>query len=372
MMIASFDDWERFRHTVKNLNRYVFCPSILDAAETGFKYISNEEFLRWLLDSLKKQDRSLKLEKDTALWRAQLDGTPYRPPPGILVEDDGCEVAIPDFQCRAFLKAHDSARMIPYSDKAKEGRINPKGIPCLYAATNLRIALSEMKPMIGSYLTLAEFATLRELRIVDFASKPIELADPVGGPTDDEMVSLVWEEINDAFSEPVTDSDNIADYAPTQIVAELFRRAGYDGIRYKSKCVEFESLQPRGSAERSEESQRAQHTDGSNIALFDLASAQFKSSKLYRFAVTELGCFDFRQVNTLVCAGSLGLIRRPIAPAFGERTPPITVVSETVGYSRRYRYLPLTGRFRSAPPHGCQRPLPAMAQTFGASENRHC
>jgi hypothetical protein len=300
MTIVSLDDWNRFRYNVKNNNRHIFCPSILGAAEANSKFISGAEFLSWLLDSLRRWNRFVKLEKATTLWRAQLGGTPYKPPPDTWVTENGTEAACPGFQCRAFLKPHDCARMNPYSDKAKEGRINPKGIPCLYTATDPRIALSEMKPMIGSYLTLAEFVTVKELRIVDFASKPIELINPDDGPTDDEMDSLVWEDINDAFSEPVTDSDDIADYAPTQILAELFRRAGYDGIRYKSKCIEFESLQPLGSAERREQLQQTMHNDSRNIALFDLANANFKTSRLYRFAVIERGCFDFQQVNTLV------------------------------------------------------------------------
>lgn len=294
MTIVTIDDWKRFRHSVKNNNRYIFGPSLLGADEAGFKFISSEEFLRWLLDSLRKWNRFVELKKTTTLWRAQLGGAPYKPPPYVLTEKDGNKVEV---RWREFLEPHNCKRMTPRPGKAKEGRINPKGIPCLYTATDPRTALSEMKPMIGSYLTLAEFSTERDLRIVDFASEPIALAGP---PTDDQMDSLVWEDVNDAFSEPATDSDDIADYASTQIVAELFRRAGYDGIRYKSRCIEFESQQPPGSPERLDESQAVTHSGGRNIALFDLASAKFKTSRLYRFAVTERGCFDFRQVNTQV------------------------------------------------------------------------
>lgn len=204
------------------------------------------------------------------------------------------------FSARAFLKAHGCKRMMPYSDKAKEGRVNPKGIPCLYTATNPHTALSEMKPRIGSYLTLGEFVTVKELAIVDFACERLQLADPNDGPTEEEMDILVWEDLNDAFSEPVTDSDDIADYAPTQIVAELFRRAGYDGIRYKSKYIQFESLEPWGSQERVEDFQNVKSQHGQNIALFDVTSAEFRTSRLYRFAINQRGAFDFIPVNDLV------------------------------------------------------------------------
>lgn len=157
-----------------------------------------------------------------------------------------------------------------------------------------------MKPTIGSYLTLAEFVTVNELRIVDFASERIEIADANGNPTDDEMETMVWEDINDAFAEPVTNTDDVADYAPTQILGELFKCAGYDGIRYKSKNSEFESLQPLGSQERGDEIDAANPSPGVNVALFKIADAEFTTSRLYRFAVNTNGQFDFREVKTHV------------------------------------------------------------------------
>ena len=195
--------------------------------------------------------------------------------------------------------------MKPFSDKAKEGRVNPKGIPCLYTATNPNTALTEMKPKAGSLLTVAKFVTARDLKIVDFACDPIELENPEDDPTDKEMESMIWEGLNDAFSEPVNDSDDIADYAPTQIVAELFRRSGFDGIRYKSKIFEFESLEPLGSPGRARDYAEAKSTRpgddrGRNIALFDLNSATFQGSELYKFAINATRTFSFRQVNEMV------------------------------------------------------------------------
>ena len=244
----------------------------------------------------------MKLDKGTVLWRAQLDGTPHKPPP--------ITVGAQELELRQTLTPHDRVRMTPYSDKAKEGRINPKGIPCLYTATDPRVALTEMKPTIGSYLTLAEFVTAREVRIVDFASEPIEIASSNDGPTNDEMDSLLWEHINDAFAEPVTNTDDAADYAATQILGELFKCAGYDGIRYKSKYSEFESLQPWGSQERVDEIKAAKSSAGLNVALFKVADAEFTTSRLYRFAVNTHGKFDFREVKMDVfCADQIPDLR---------------------------------------------------------------
>jgi hypothetical protein len=52
--------------------------------------------------------------------------------------------------------------------------------------------------------------------------------------TPEEAEHFIWKHINQAFSEPVTDSDNTADYIPTQILAERFKRDGYEGVIYTS------------------------------------------------------------------------------------------------------------------------------------------
>jgi hypothetical protein len=289
VIFASSEDWARFRYSVKNRHRYVISPSLF-GGEQCVGLLSHEHFLEWLLSFLKERNRFVKLEKGTVLWRAQLGGTPRKPPP--------ITVGAEEWGMRVALTPHDRDRMTPYSDKAREGRINPKGIPCLYTATHPRVALAEMKPTIGSYLTLAEFVTVSELRIVDFASERIEIADSDEGPTDDEMDSMLWEDINDAFAEPVTSTDEVADYAPTQILGELFKCAGCDGIRYKSKCSEFESLQPGGSRDRLDEIRASKPAAGLNLALFKIGDAEFRTSGLYRFAINSHGQFDFREVKT--------------------------------------------------------------------------
>ncbi|MFL6450471.1 MAG: RES domain-containing protein [Bryobacteraceae bacterium] len=58
--------------------------------------------------------------------------------------------------------------------------------------------------------------------------------------------------MSQAFSTPVTRDGSLADYAPTQILAELFKLKGYDGIRHKSLLNEGK---------------------GTNLALFDIDSA---------------------------------------------------------------------------------------------------
>jgi hypothetical protein len=73
----------------------------------------------------------------------------------------------------------------------------------------------------------------------------------MSAPAPSEVDDIVWAAIDGAFSQPVTSTDDYADYAPTQILAELFRSEGYDGLAYKSAFGET----------------------GYNLALFDIDSA---------------------------------------------------------------------------------------------------
>src|SRR6202023_1522061 len=53
-------------------------------------------------------------------------------------------------------------------------------------------------------------------------------------PSNEAVSNNVWTRIDQAFSEPVTHADNHADYAPTQILADVLKEQGYDGVCYRS------------------------------------------------------------------------------------------------------------------------------------------
>jgi hypothetical protein len=116
-----------------------------------------------------------------------------------------------------------------------------------------------MRPWVGSYLSVGQLEVLRDLEVVnctaDDRRRKIYFAQP--DATERERVN--WMDIDDAFSTPVTVSDDLADYAPTQALAELFRQQGFDGIAYRS------GFGP-----------------GHDLALFDLDSTRLVNCQLYR------------------------------------------------------------------------------------------
>lgn len=63
--------------------------------------------------------------------------------------------------------AYPPDRMKPLTDRAAEGRANPKGIPMLYLCTSKDAAMSEVRPWLGSMISLGNFEIKRDLLIAD-------------------------------------------------------------------------------------------------------------------------------------------------------------------------------------------------------------
>lgn len=163
------------------------------------------------------------------------------------------------------------ARMRPLIGKASDGRANPKGIPCLYMASDQHTALAECRPWIGSLVSIAMFKTLKPLKVVDCTvgvDKHYLFMNP-NAPAK-MKADAVWSDVGRAFRQPVTRDDNTADYAPTQAIAEAFRREGFDGVVYRSSFG----------------------TDRYNLAIFDLDAAKLVMNELHEIKDVE---FKFGQ-----------------------------------------------------------------------------
>jgi hypothetical protein len=169
--------------------------------------------------------------------------------------------------------------MKPKAELVGDGRVNPRGIPCLYLADKDKTAMAEVRPWLGSYVSLAQFRVMRDCEIVDCSmdktrrklvftadGKPKEIEDPAG------IEAIVWSDIAKAFSKPVDADEPYIEYVPTQVLAEAFRRHGYDGIAYRSLL----------------------NGGGVNFALFDLEAADLMNCGLYEASSIS---FDFHQVD---------------------------------------------------------------------------
>jgi RES domain-containing protein len=244
-MRANFPSWrsyQRFAHTVQRKARYIhdkeiktFCAQVI---RTG-------------------KERRRRLKKGTVLFRAQIGEYQGPKSPNDL-----------DNQDQPF--PHLPSRMVPLEGSASEGRANPKGISYLYLASDRETAIAESRGVKSDVISVGAFELTRSLSIVDCSvgRSPTFYFEE---PSPAKRTEAVWRDIDHAFSRPLTRSDQQADYVPTQILTELFKTHGFDGVAYGSSLA-----------------------DGRNLVLFDVHAAQLTNCCLFRVTKSKL---EFEQAS---------------------------------------------------------------------------
>lgn len=237
---ASWRSYQDFARGVRRERRYVWEQEVT-------------AFLDTVLATIRERDRTI--SEESILYRAQ-HGIVYRE------DDDGVDIL-----------AYGGERMKPFSDRAKEGRANSAGISILYLASSEQTAISEVRPWIGSELSVAQFRISRDVKVINLSLghgqtsfQHLFFSELLGEKpvSREKKEEAVWIDIDNAFSRPVTRSDETADYVPTQILAELFCDNGYDGLVYRSQFGE----------------------SGYNIGLFNVGDAEIINAAPYQ--VTDI------------------------------------------------------------------------------------
>jgi len=240
-IFKSWRSYSVFEQAVKRKNRYIYDSDV-------------EDFLQTVLETSKSGIEEVK--EGSMLWRSQLghDWEPYY---------EGNEY-MGDVPC-----AFGPERMKPLQNSASEGRANPEGIPCLYLSTDMNTAMAEVRPWVGFYISIAQFKLLKNVRLMNCTFEDKGAIIYFKEPEPKKREIAVWRDIDKAFSRPVTSNETNADYVPTQIIAELFKNNGFDGIAYRSSLGK-----------------------GHNITLFDLEVADLINCTLYEAKKVS---FDFAQ-----------------------------------------------------------------------------
>lgn len=204
--------WQRFVIGLKRENRFTL-------SEEAARFID-------LLIEYARKHKSVKLSQGTSLFRARINDRSENSKP-IALENLGA----------------------PPGHLAGHGRLNPKGIPYLYLASDQLTAVSEVRPWVGCDLTVGEFILPSECEFINFSKKymvNIPEGEDYQGP------EFTWRElITWMFSAPFDPRDDTA-YIPTQYLAEKIKAEGFDGIIYDSEL----------------------NTDGYNVTLFNSVAAK--------------------------------------------------------------------------------------------------
>jgi hypothetical protein len=254
-MVVSFKSWRSYHDFQR-------------AVHTKQRYILDDESKNFLNSIIKTcKGRETEVKAGSILWRAQ-NGHDWKP---YYQEDPDTRE---DIHVDDIPSPFSIERMKPLTGSALEGRANPKGIPCLYVATDKKTAMSEVRPWLGAIISIGQFEIINDLKVLDFSvehGSKHNLGLYFRKPTNKETLNAVWRDIDNAFSEPTRASDSKSDYAPTQIISEFIKSKGYDGIAYKSSLAE-----------------------GHNLALFNLESAKVVGRSVYKTSSIK---FEFEPVE---------------------------------------------------------------------------
>jgi RES domain-containing protein len=154
----------------------------------------------------------------------------------------------------------------PPVSKASVGRANRAGQVVLYVADREETAVAEVRPARGFLVTIGEFRTKRELRLLDLI-KELPTINPFTDPALSDTIELysLFHAFAIDLSTPLDRGDDTSTYLPSQSLTDAVRGAGFNGIRYPS----------------------AMHPGESNIVLFDPTDVEFMSSRLVK--ITAVG-----------------------------------------------------------------------------------
>lgn len=153
----------------------------------------------------------------------------------------------------------------PPSRQGRAGRLNGAGISIFYGANTAEVALSEVRPPVGSRVVIAWFELQRKVRLLDIDALRNIFVEKSSPFDPDHLFNLqraaFLESFSSKFTKPVMPDNESLEYLPTQSIADYLANEVYlslDGLLYASP--------------------QSGHT-GRNVALFYKASRITSSGK---------------------------------------------------------------------------------------------
>ncbi len=177
---------------------------------------------RYVLKPKKNNIFIKKIEKNTCFYRARIASDDD------IIGDNGFSVNLKNGEFLGFDEAN--SREAPLGLKIPAGRNNVSGMSYLYLANNIGTACTEVKPSFYDIISVATFETKRILRIIDFSN--VDTSSLSDKDMDERVkLSLLFSYIMSSYTVPINDEEL---YKIPQFLSDYIRKAGYDGVAYKS------------------------------------------------------------------------------------------------------------------------------------------
>lgn len=123
----------------------------------------------------------------------------------------------------------------PPPEKTPMGRVNKKGDPVLYLASDSGTALAEVRPWKGAVVAIASLKLTRPLYILNL-SKPYYVNSPffIEGLAHHCEVYALLNRFGEELSRPIMPHEKESYYLPSHNICEKVQNAAFDGIAFPS------------------------------------------------------------------------------------------------------------------------------------------
>ena len=147
-------------------------------------------------------------------------------------------------------KSHNKKRLdkqhmgAPPPRKSGEGRINAKGVGCLYLATDEDTCIKEIRAGIFETVCVGTFEITKPLRLVNLSK--INMISPFKNPDNGDIANIdinrkFLDDFNNSIRSPQANTDDPLEYISTQYIADYIKsitdedyQRVYDGIEFAS------------------------------------------------------------------------------------------------------------------------------------------
>jgi hypothetical protein len=126
---------------------------------------------------------------------------------------------------------------------ASAGRMNAAGISVFYGATRAEVAISEVRPPVGSRVVVAKFHLTRSIKLLDLtALDTVVEKGSIFDPHYRERLARAFflRSLGGQMTRPVMPDDQTLDYLPTQAIADFLATENaptFDGIIFQSAQI---------------------------------------------------------------------------------------------------------------------------------------
>ncbi len=118
---------------------------------------------------------------------------------------------------------------------ASAGRVNSKGVSCLYLADKEETTVKEIRAGAFDYVTIGTFILNKDMNVLDLST--ITHNSPFFEKTNKVNFLINEKHLRDIandISKPISSHDSELEYLPTEYISDYVKYLGYDGVKYIS------------------------------------------------------------------------------------------------------------------------------------------